>query len=298
MIKNNRLIFFGLVVCLVFIISACGSGSSSSPKYENGSVAPDMPAQDYEYAPPAGEANTELDTKREEKKVKVADLSMETNDFETFITSIKETSTVDGGYVESYDSSIYTTSSNRDLKEGKITIRIPSDRFSFVLDQIKSLGRVKNLQESEKSETDRYYDIEARKKIVLTEEQRVLAMIEKAKDLKELIALEARLSSIRESIELYQSQLNDIDRRASFSTITINIREIAGEVIVTPVSDDFLSRLADSFKSSINDTIAFIEAVLVLIAGAIVPLLTIGIFLSAIIFVASKINNRRKKQKK
>lgn len=323
---KNRFIKIGpMLLMLMLFISACGSGGNNAPKSDASFMEEDasravsysydeagyaIPAQgEAEYSADAekpdsanlygtnieGEiqADSLTDQQRQEKKIKDANMSIETNDFDMYIDNVKEISKNSGGYVENFSSHIYNANSrHKDLKSGAIVVRIPSDKYSGVIAQIRDLAKVKSFNESERSETDRYYDIDARMKAKKIQEERLLQMIEKAEKVEDLIVLEQRLSETRESIELYISQMNEIDSKANFSTINIDVLEVAEEVI-QPVSGDFVSQVKNSFKKSINLTINFFENVIIFIVGIAVPLTVIAIPMCTI-FVFFRIKKKSK----
>ena len=241
-----------------------------------------------------GSVTVDPDTgqEREAKIIKNADMIMETESFDDTINGIKSYAKDSGGYIQSYDSYVYETySQNKSLRQGTITVRIPYQKYNDVLTAIQALGNVKRISESEVDATTRYYDINTRIETKKVEEERVLSMIDRAKTVEDLILLEQRLSDIRATIELYQSQLSDIGRQASYSTMIVNVTEVK-EPSIQPVSDGFGSQIKNSFIGGINATIGFFEGVLVFLAGAVIPLGVI-LLLCTVLWLIIKASRRR-----
>lgn len=319
MIKFSRFKIIPLILAAIMLYTACSSGKGTSENYD--SVAPEaqynrnaegarLPADNGNYGysdvlTEMGEISDDISgstasdiqqEQREEKRIKKANFDMETNNFEEFIVNVKDATVSCGGYVENYSSSVYSSTKDRDFKYGDITIRVPSEKFDWATGMIETLAKVNSFSQSDVSVTDAYYDIEARMETTKIEEQRVQAMIEHAKDIKDLIALEEKLSSIREQIELYQSQLTWIDRKSSFSTINLSVREVEQDITIRPISENFSTRLLNSLKSSINATRIFFENIVILLAGVIVPLLAIGIVSGMIVLIVLRIVKIKEKR--
>ncbi len=226
-----------------------------------------------------------------EKIIKRAFANVETKDYSNFESEVSRVVKQYGGYFERSDSWL---DPYKDLKSGSMSIRVPQDKYDMTMDFICDLAlRVNNRSESAVNATSEYYDIESRMKAKEVEAERLLELIEKANKVEDLINLEARLSDVRTTIESYKSQLLNIDRLTSYSTIEISIQEVKDE---TPqnVDPDLGARMRNSFISTINGLVSLFETIVVFLAGAILPIGIIGI--SALI-VFSVIRRRNKYNK-
>ena len=77
--------------------------------------------------------------------------------------------------------------------------------------------------------TSQYTDYEARLDSLRTQEERLLAMLEKSEDVESLIALEQRLADVRYELESYMSQLKVYDNQVDYDTVNISIQEVKNE---------------------------------------------------------------------
>ena len=97
--------------------------------------------------------------------------------------------------------------------------------------------------------TSQYTDYEARLDSLRTQEERLLAMLEKSEDVESLIALEQRLADVRYELESIERNLRNLDLQISYSTVNLNPR---GEVEVytptVPVQRTFSEKLSDAFS--------------------------------------------------
>ena len=93
-----------------------------------------------------------------------------------------------------------------------------------------------------------YVDKTAYKDSLRTEYERVMELLEQAKDLEQILALESKLSDLRYEINSYESQLRTYDNQIDYSTVNINIREVEYE---KETSDTVGSRIKGGFRNSL-----------------------------------------------
>ena len=199
-----------------------------------------------------------------------------------------------GGYVESANMyTNYNYSRGNDYRTFSITIRVPSEFFEEARLYAESLGKAVHSSQSAEDATARYYDIADRLATKQIEEERVLEMITRAEEIDDLLALEERLGSIRTQIERFQSQMTSIDRLAAFSTISVSVTEVTKEELVI-VPEGLGGRIGQAFVRSVNGTVNFFQNLAIFLAGALIPIVIIGLLaFVGYLFIASA----RKKKK-
>lgn len=125
-------------------------------------------------------------------------------------------------------------SGGKDNHLASLTMRVPSDRFTEALRQIRGLdGEVVSSTVDGKDVTDQFVDLKARLTAKQAEEQRYNALLTRAATIDEILKIDVALSSVRTQIEQLQGQVNSIASRTQFSTITMSITP-AVAVSVTP----------------------------------------------------------------
>ena len=87
--------------------------------------------------------------------------------------------------------------------------------------------------------TSQYTDYEARLDSLRTQEERLLAMLEKSEDVESLIALEQRLADVRYELESIERNLRNLDLQISYSTINLNLQEVEVYTPTVPVQRTF-----------------------------------------------------------
>lgn len=161
----------------------------------------------------------------EQKIIKEGNLRFETNDLEDTYNQIQNSA-------KKHNAIIQNDTEGKDYESvfRKLIIRIPSKNFDLFLKDIsKGVSYFDNKEISSQDVTEEYIDIDARLKAKKVLESRYLELLKKANKVSEMLEIEKQLSSIREEIEAKEGQLNYIQNRVSFSTITIEFYKSVAE---------------------------------------------------------------------
>lgn len=183
------------------------------------------PAVLYSQAPQGqqqGQAGQAGQQAQPPKVVRTINLTMITRTFDAARTKIDEIVRESQGYLDRM--TVHAdTGSARSLTA---TLRLPAASADAALNELKTLGRL--MQESQNSSdvTSQYVDLEARLSNARNSEQRLLALLrERAGDLKDVVAMEREISSVRESIERMEAQRKNFDNKVQFVTIQLELSE-------------------------------------------------------------------------
>lgn len=166
------------------------------------------------------ESNTptkEIPQNIEQKIIKEGNLRFETNDLTVTYTQIQNA-------VKSYNATIQNDIEGKDYQSvfRRIIIRVPSENFDVFIQSIsKGVVYFDNKEITSQDVTAEYIDIDARLKAKKVLENRYLELLKKATKVSEMLEIEKQLSNIREEIEAKEGQLNYMQNRVTFSTITV-----------------------------------------------------------------------------
>ena len=272
-----------LALCLVLSVIMNGCADSAPEHFINESapVPPAMDAQVDSFSlynmefyttaeRPAAEglarSNVDIST-REQKIILEAELSMATDRFDEVSALIRNIATENDGYVQNSEQHAVGGRMRRLM----ITIRVPFEQYERAIAQIKGLGVLRSASESQRNATVEYYDIHARLQTKLIEEERLLVLVDRAESIEDILELESLLGQVRTQIEVFQSQMTNIDRLASFSTINVFLDEVIDETTVV-IPTNLPERVYESFIQSVNFTIRFLQGVLIIMVRISVPL--------------------------
>ena len=160
------------------------------------------------------------------KLIRRAELDIQTEQFDQSVQALNTLVLDCGGYFE--NSSVYG-GGYRDAyarRHGEYIVRVPAERYTAFLSGAGDLGYLTSSSESTEDVGEQYYDTEARLKTQRTKQERLLALLERAETMEDIIALEGALSDVELQIELYSSDLNRYDALISYATIQVYLNEV------------------------------------------------------------------------
>lgn len=236
-------------------------------------------------------AETEEAATVERKIIKNAFLTIDVTDYKVIEEQIIEKTRVLGGYVAGSNSYYY--GAEQDLLAGSISVRLPEERFDEMLIFLENLGKVKDKNTYTNDVTEEYMDIETRIKNLEIKEQRLLEILTKQGELKDLLAVENEIAETRAEIERLSGRLKYLSSQVAYSSVEINLREVRN--IEESISKDTVSGLGTRIKEavikSLNLLLDFAVKGVLLISSAL-PFLLILIVLYFILRVFWKKKNR------
>jgi hypothetical protein len=111
------------------------------------------------------------------------------------------------------------------LGSEKTIIRVMSHKLDQTIEAISTLGRVERKNVSGHDVTEDYLDFKIRLENAEKARQRYLELLEKAENVEAALKVEKELERLNESIDLLKGKMNRVDHLATFSTITIHLKE-------------------------------------------------------------------------
>lgn len=228
------------------------------------------------------------------KLIETVNLEVETREFEQMMSVLEEQIQNMKGYIESMDS--YNGSSYsgyRSLRHANLTIRIPSGNLNAFLTAVSDAGNVVRSNKSVDDVTLSYVDMESRRNTLQKEQERLIAFLDRAETIEEIITIEERLSEVRYQLESMESQLRTIDNLVDYSTVYLDISEVE---ILTPVEEPTVwERISEGFSESLHSVGNGAAELGIWILVHIPYLVIWGILIAGIILLWRR--QRRRKQK-
>lgn len=233
-----------------------------------------------------------------EKIIYTGYLHIETTDFDTAISSLEAMVTDYGGFIESSSINGNTTYQNGISRlvdrYANYTLRIPCDKFTEFQKRSGSIGNVLVSNTTADNITAQFTDVEARKASLTTQEERLLALMEKAEDTESLIALESRLSEVRYEIESLERQLINWQNSVDYSTINLDIYEVEIYTPVVNAQRTFSEKLHDSFLDGWNGFVEFLKNFAIWFVGALPTLVLLAVIAFAIVLIVKYCRRKAK----
>jgi hypothetical protein len=179
-----------------------------------------------------------------------------------------------GGFV--VNSNLYktTTSSGMEVPYAYLTIRVPAERLTTALDEIK--GQVENPDSDVLSEsisgqdvTAEYTDLQSRLTNLELSEKKLQEFLDETKKAEDWLIAFNRLSEIRGQIEVLKGQIRYYDESAAMSAISVNLqaKESIQTVTVGPwqpkgVALEAIQDLIDTMKNVYEGLLRFVLHIL------------------------------------
>lgn len=219
-----------------------GGGYWEMDAAESAPIEPDMPQE-------VPESDSIYHNPRA-KLIRRAELNIQTEQFDQSDAALKRLVAECNGYFEMatlYGGSWRDANANR---SGEYTVRVPAEKYDQFLHSTGDLGYITNKSENSEDVGERYYDTEARLKTQRTKQARLLALLEKAETMEDIILLESALSDVEYQIEQYSSELNRYDALIDFATFNIYLNEVNQVTQEVGETASLGARMAAGFQSS------------------------------------------------
>jgi len=232
------------------------------------------------------------------QKIDTASLVLLVDNVSDSINNIKNVTLGVDGYIT--NSNIYENGD--DLIQGNITIRIPSENFESILNQIKSLAvKVENESTSSDDVTEQIIDIETRIENLEILEEQYRKILKTATKTEDVLKITREINNVRQQIESFEGQLKYINEAVSMSTISVNLKAIA-DVQVFGLTWKPLIILKQALRNMVAGILDYVETIIYLIfyiPVIAVWLTTIGVVIlggyKLVLFILSKFKKRSKK---
>ena len=211
-------------------------------------------------------------------------IQMETLSFDETVEYILNKTNSMGGYVQSSNISGKSIEAKayQESRRGEFTLRIPKTKFDSFISDIGNMGSIINQQISTENVTTAYFDTQAHLKSLNIQEERLLELLKKTGELKDIIVLEKELSSVRYEIESLTGNLKKWDNLIDFCTLNITLSEVY-KIKENPAS--FGDKIVNGFVDSVKSLIDFGKNFIVILSICIPYLVILSIILLIIRYI-------------
>jgi uncharacterized coiled-coil protein SlyX len=284
---NRHIAWLALIPCLYIVLGGCGGPVSSS-------IAT--------YQPTAGDAASAESVPQVGEKVP-EDVSVPTAGRQiiyraTIVLDVKDFAATErqvaalikqtGGFVAQFrEERPYGAQ-----RGGRWTIRVPVPQFDKFVEEAGKLGVAQSRDITSEDVSEEFVDLTARLKNKQQLEARLLELVAKRSDeIKDILALEAELSRVREEIERMQGRLRYLTDRVALTTVELAAFE--RQDYKPPEAPTFATQIAQTFAESVAALRQLGEG-LVLVAVALAPWLLAACLVAVPLFWWLRRLTRRK----
>lgn len=188
----------------------------------------------------------------------------------------------DGGVV--YDTMPYPSPTDG----AWITVRVPADQLSDVVDELDDVGEVTATNLSRQDVTEQTVDLEARIDAAQASVDRLTELMGQAQSVADLIAAEAALAERQALLESYQQQLEMLDDQVAMSTLSVTVVPEVETVTADPAG------FGDGLAAGWNGLVATLNGIVIAI-GFLLPWLAVAAVAALIVWgVVRLVRGRRR----
>lgn len=289
---KKRSMLIVLVAALLFSAAGCGSAGSADP---SANAAGAMIAEDSGWSEQAPAENAQSDTssagsfaaRRENAKLILrAELSLESEDFPASAALVDRLTNEAGGYYESS-----STGGETGSRYAEYIVRVPQEKFESFLAAVGEQCHIVDSQQFAEDIAEQYADLETRLATQKTKHERLLALLDQAGKMEDIIALENALAETEYQIDSLTGQKRAYDSLVNYATVTLRLREVQSLSAVSEGAG-FGSQVKRAAASGLGGFGAFLRG-FILFAVTVWPLLLMIAIALAILLVL----RRRKRSK-
>jgi Domain of unknown function (DUF4349) len=250
-----------MLFLLALLLSACGSGGSAAPALSGvgapiGGGAdegeqPAAPSAAPSAAPGEGEGDGVGAPIDDARIVRTGTIELEVDDVATALTKARDGIRAMDGYIGASE-----TATSDETPVAYVTYRVPVDRWEAALDLLRGISGPGTKVLSERTEavevTGQVVDLEARIRNLRASETALQGIAEQAIRVSDVLEVQAQLTIVRGEIEQLTAQLQDLEDRADYATLSATF---AAPVVAVDVAqaDWDPARTVDEATASLVD---------------------------------------------
>ena len=236
-------------------------------------------AYDQSFVANEADGVEEDDAATGEKRIRTANISLRTADFDQVLTQLRALPSQFGGYVSDEDS--YGVA-GEEARSASMSMRVEASQLDAFLEDVGALGEICSRSVSTQDVTEAYADVSGRLESAKARRTRLNELIGQAQDISELIELEAALSEVQTTIEGYERTLLGWDTRVQYATVYVSVRETLSEDAAREGELGLGARIQGALADSLSTLADFVQGVLVFAVVALPWCLAAGVVALAI----------------
>lgn len=267
-----------------------GGQSNTASKGTMSAVAPSTEAASDGGAPGNAPATTgaaqqkAVGTAADRLVIMNASIQLRTHDLASAIASVRKLTQTVGGSISQLNVTSNSESPVPDAAgssapttripgpaSASLTVRVPAAKLADVQTKVGQLGTLISQSSNESDVTQQHIDMAARLVNLRAEEARLRAILSRAGQVSDLLAVERELSRVRGDIESMQAQLAYLEGQAAMATLNISLDEPGP--IVRPSSGGW--GIVDAVTTGVQAAATLVRG-LITVGIAFSPLIVLG----------------------
>ena len=321
--KNKALIVCSIFLSASIVLCSCGSKKESTSNSSSGKTMENKASGYYDKTTgiaPNQASITNNDTAKKEdtvkyentqnaamqdrKIVKSASLIIESINYDKAIAELNEKMKKAGGYSENDNENGNGLNDDKSFKNrnARFVLRIPKQNYEAFVTDAGSIGNVINKIKTGEDITSQYFDTEAHLKALKTKEERLLDLLKKTGELKDILTLETELNNTIYQIETLTGSLKKWDDMVEYSRVSIEIREVLQLTEYKETPTTLFGKVKNAFIYSCKVVLNILKGIVIGLFAILpyIPIIVISYLVIRFIYKRYKIkcnfnNNQDKK---
>ena len=187
--------------------------------------------------------------------------------FDSKLAQVRNLVELQGGYIAGTDAQANPTGQVQDsqIRTGIINFMVPAAHFDGTIDELAKVGKVQSEHITGTDVGAQYVDLRARLANAEAQRNAMLALLTKAQNINDIIAVQNQIGQITAQIEQLKGQIKYLDDNTSYSNVSVTLTE-AGAPAQAASSDNWgfataLSAAAHNFVTTIDYFVTGLGAV-------------------------------------
>ncbi|MPY59558.1 DUF4349 domain-containing protein [Streptomyces spongiae] len=180
--------------------------------------------------------------------IRTASLTVRVKDVPKALDAARTTTENAGGFVGDET----TTRDGKGRERTRVTLRVPTDKYDEVLDDLEGTGKLIEREAKAEDVTDQVVDVESRIKSQQASVARIRELMDKATRLSDVVTLEGELSSRQADLEALLARQASLKDRTSLATITLSLTETPVKKADKDEDPGFLDALAGGWNAFVT----------------------------------------------
>ena len=179
-----------------------------------------------------------------------ANITLSVGEIREAINQSRELAIKLGGYVKRQD-------------DASATLAIPIAQANSALDELTKIGVVKSLRIDGEDVTDQATDLDIRLENLEKSRKRLLALLDKAGKVEEMVKVENEITRVTTELERLQAQRNNLKNKVDFVTMSVRFQAAAAAPVVkTSAPVAWVNQLGDDLLN-LNAKINYVDEALI-----------------------------------
>lgn len=203
-------------------------------------------------------------------------ISVGSGTFDSKLSDVRHLVEGQGGFIAGTDAtaSPATDTQSSQIRTGVINFMVPAEHFDATIDELAKVGKVQSEHIAGQDVGAQYVDLRARLANAEAQRNAMLALLGRAQNIGDIIAVQNQIGQITAQIEQLKGQIKYLDDHTAYSSVTVTLTESGAPAPTASDSWGFATALNDgahNFVTTINYVLSALGAV-----GPLLVLLGIG----------------------